>query len=50
MHLNTSKEGKKMLLTMLSMCQNYFLFVCFPGRTGIPKIKDLKDVLGDVRY
>lgn len=36
-------KEKKMLFTMLSMCQFFF-----PGKTGIPKIKDLKDVLGDV--
>lgn len=23
-------------------------FFCFPGKTGIPKIKELKDMLGDV--
>lgn len=32
---------------MLSMCQFFVLF-CFPGESGITKIKDIKDVLGDV--
>lgn len=41
------EREKKMLFTLLSMCQIFFCF-CFPGKTGIPKIKDLKDVLGDV--
>lgn len=40
------KEGKNAFHNAFHV-PNFF---CFPGKTGIPTIKDLKDVLGVVCY